>query len=141
MYPCEIEPALLEKMNATKSLNMWIEAMKKLGEIKLHIQRYQQVVQVHVDDKCLCSMTAHTEFLIAQINALWNNFVLIEDIVSELIENADEQNGELLNVVQLFFDCYDEIETVIINHNDPSELIQIIETVSIIMFLLLPSVS
>ena len=141
MYPCETEPVLLEKMNATKSLNMWIEAMKKLGEIKLYIQRQQQVIQVPVDDKCLCSMTAHTEFLIAQINALWNNFVLIEDIVSKLIENANEQNSELLNVVQLFFGCYEEIETTISNQNDPSELIQVIETVSIIMFVLLPFVS
>ena len=141
MYPCETEPALIEKMTATKSLNLWIESMKKLSEIKLYIQRYQQIVQVPVDDKCLCSITAYTELLINQINALWNDFISVEDIVNELIEDADEQNRELLNVVQLFFDCYEEIKTVIINKNDPSELIQIIETVSVIMFLLLPSVS
>lgn len=141
MYPCETEPALIEKMTATKSLNLWIESMKKLSEIKLYIQRYQQIVQVPVDDKGLCSITAYTELLINQINALWNDFISVEDIVNELIENADEQNSELLNVVQLFFDCYEEIKTVIINKNDPSELIQIIETVSVIMFLLLPSVS
>lgn len=141
MYPCETEPALIEKMTATKSLNLWIESMKKISEMKLYIQGYQQIVQVPVDDKCLCSITAYTELLINQINALWNDFILVEDIVNELIEDADEQNRELLNVVQLFFDCYEEIKTVIINKNDPSELIQIIETVSVIMFLLLPSVS
>lgn len=79
--------------------------------------------------------------LIDQINTLWNDFILVEDLVSELIENANEQNSELLNVVKLFFNCYEELETVISTQNDPSELIQIIETVSIIMFLLLPSVS
>lgn len=141
MYPCETEPALIEKMNATKSLNLWIESMKKLGEMKLYIQRYQQIVQVPVDDNCLCSITAYTELLINQINALWNDFISVEDIVNELIEEVDEQNSELLNVVQLFFDCYEEIETVISNKNDPSELIQIIETVSVIMFVLLPFVS
>lgn len=141
MYPCETEPALIEKMNATKSLNLWIESMKKLGEMKLYIQRYQQIVQVPVDDNCLCSITAYTELLINQINALWNDFISVEDIVNELIEDADEQNSELLNVMQLFFDCYEEIETVISNKNDPSELIQIIETVSVIMFVLLPFVS
>ena len=141
MYPCETEPALIEKMTATKSLNLWIESMKKLSEMKLYIQRYQQIVQVPVDDKCLCSITAYTELLINQINELWNDFISVEDIVNELIEDADEQIRELLNVVQLFFDCYEEIKTVIINKNDPSELIQIIETVSVIMFLLLPSVS
>ena len=64
-----------------------------------------------------------------------------EDIVNKMIEGADEQNGELLNVVQLFFDCYEEIETVIRNKKDPSELIQIIDTVSIVMFALQPFVS
>lgn len=87
------------------------------------------------------SMTAYTEMLIDQINTLWNDFILVEDLISELIENANEQNSELLNVVKLFFNCYEELETVISTQNDPSELIQIIETVSIIMFLLLPSVS
>lgn len=141
MYPCETEPVMIEKMNATKSLNLWIESMKKLGEMKLYIQRYQQIVQVPVDNNCLCSITAYTELLINQINALWNDFISVENIVNELIEDADEQNSELLNVVQLFFDCYEEIETVISNKNDPSELVQIIETVSVIMFVLLPFVS
>jgi hypothetical protein len=141
MYPCEIEPVLTERINATKSLNLWIEAMKKLGEMKLYIQRYQQVIQVPADEKCLCSITAHTELLLNQINALWNDFILAEDIVNKLMENADEQNSELLNVVRLFFDCYEEIETLISNQNNPSDLIQMIETVSIIMFVLLPFVS
>lgn len=141
MYFCEIEPVLIEKINATKFLNLWVEAMKKLGEMKLYIQRYQQIVQVPVDDKCLCSITTYTELLINQINTLWNDFILVEDIVNELIEDADEQNSELLNVVQLFFGYYEEIETIISNQNDPSELIQIIEMVSIIMFALLPFVS
>ena len=141
MYPCEIEPALIEKISATKSLNLWVEAMKTLGEMKLHFQRYQQIIQVPVDDNCLCSITAYTELLINQINALWNDFISVEDIVNELIDDADEKNSELLNVVRLFFDCYEEIETVISNQNDPSELIQIIETVSIILFALLPFVS
>ena len=76
MYPCEIEPVLIEKINATKSLNLWIEAMKKLGEMKLYIQRYQQVTQVPADEKCLGSIIAHTELLLKQINALWNDFAL-----------------------------------------------------------------
>ena len=141
MYPCEIEPVLIEKINATKSLNLWIEAMKKLGEMKLYIQRYQQVIQVPADEKCLCSITVHTELLLNQINALWNDFILAEDIVNKLMENADEQNSELLNVVRLFFDYYEEIETLISNQNNPSDLIQMIETVSFIMFVLLPFVS
>ena len=141
MYPCEIEPALVEKINASETLNIWVDSMRKLGEMKLYIQRYQQVMQVSVDEKCLCSLTSFTELLIEQINSLWKDFLLSEDIVNKMIEGADEQNSELLNVVQLFFDCYEEIETVIRNKKDPSELIQIIDTVSIVMFALQPFVS
>ena len=79
--------------------------------------------------------------LINQINTLWNDFILVEDLVSELIETANEQTSELLNVVKLFFNCYEKLETVIRTQNDPIELMKIIESVSIIMFLLLPSVS
>ena len=83
----------------------------------------------------LCSLTSFTELLIEQINSLRKDFLLSEDIVNKMIEGADEQNSELLNVVQLFFDCYEEIETVIRNKKDPSELIQIIDTVSIVCLL------
>lgn len=141
MYPCEIEPALNEKINATTILKLWVDAIRKVGEMKLHFQRYQQIIQVHADDNCQCSIAAYIESLISQIKALWSDFLLIEDIVNKLIEDADEQNRELLNVVQLFFAGYEEIETVICNQNDPSELIQITDTVSIIMFILLPFVS
>ena len=141
MYPCEIEPTLMERITATKSLNLWIDAMKKLGEMKLHFQRYQQIVQVPVGDNCLCSITAYTDLLVCQIKALWNDFVSIEEFVNELIEDANEQNRELRNVVQLLFGYYVEIETVISTQNDPGELVQIIETVSIIMCALFPFVS
>lgn len=141
MYPCEIEPALNEKINATTILKHWIDAMRKVSEMKLHFRRYQQIIQVHVDDNCQCSIVAYTELLISQLKALWSDFLLVEIIVNELIENADEKNSKLLKVLQLFFECYEKIETVICNQDDPSELIQITETVSIIMFILLPFVS
>lgn len=141
MYPCEIEHALIEKINASETLNTWVDSMRKLSEMKLYIQRYQQVLQVSVDEKCLGSLTSFTELLIEQINSLWKGFLLSEDIVNKMIEEADEQNGELLSAVQLFFDCYEELESVIRNQSDPSELIQIIETVSIVMFVLLPYIS
>ncbi len=141
LYPCEVEPVLIERINATKTLNLWVEALKKLGEMKLYIQRYQQIIQVVVDEKCLGNTTSYIESLIKQIDELWADFLLVEDIISRVIEDADEQNSELLNVIQLFFGCYEEIEDVIINQNDPSELLQIIETVSIVMFVLLPFVS
>ena len=74
MFPCEIEPALIEKINASETLNIWVDSIRKLGEMKLYIQRYQQIMQVSVDEKCLCSLTSFTELLIEQINSLWKDF-------------------------------------------------------------------
>lgn len=141
MYPCEIEPILSEKINATEILQLWVDAMKKIGEIKLYLKRYQQIIQVPVDEKCLCSMTSYIKLLMEQINVLWEEFLLLEDTVSVMIEDADEQSSKQLNFVQHFFDCYEKIEAVISSKNDSTELIQVIEMVYIVMFALLPFVS
>ena len=82
-------------------------------------------------------MTKHTEELINQISALWKDIILIDDVVNELSEDVDEQNIELLNIIKQFFDYYDEIESMIREHNDLSELIHIIEGVILVMICLL----
>lgn len=141
VYPYEIEPMLIEKMNAVNFLKLRIGSMEKFGETRLYLQRYQQTVQVSVDDSCLCSIAAYTKMLINQINTLWSDFISAEDLVNELIETTNKQNSKLLSIVKLFFNCYGELETVIRIQNDPGELIQTIEVVSTVMLLLLPSVS
>ena len=115
--------------------------MRKLGEINLHIQRYQQIIQVSVDDKCLCSITAYKKLLSNQVSTLWNDFILVEDLITNLINDADEQNCELLNIVNSFLECYEDIQAVILTQNDLDKLLKIIESVSIIMFVLMPFVS
>lgn len=141
MFPCEIEPVLMERINATMPLKVWNEIIVKLSEMKMHLQRYQQILQVPVDQKCLCTLTKHTEKLINQISALWKDIILIDDVVNELSEAVDEQNIELLNIIKQFFDCYDEIESMIREHNDLSETIHIIEEVMALMIYLLPLVA
>ena len=141
MYPCEIEPSVIKKINNSKFYNLWIESMKKLGQIKLCIQRYRQIIQVPVDDKCACTITSYTELLISKINTLWNDYAAVEDIVNELIEDADEQNGELLDYLRLSFGCYEEIENMIKNLNNPDDFITAIDTMSGIMLYLLPLVN
>lgn len=141
MFPCEIEPVLMERINATMPLKVWNEIIVKLSEMKMHLQRYQQILQVPVDQKCLCTLTKHTEELINQISVLWKDIILIDDVVNELSEDVDEQNIELLNIIKQFFDCYDEIESMIREHNDLSETIHIIEEEMALMIYLLPLVA
>lgn len=141
MFPCEMEPMFVKEINFSKMLNRWIGSMRKLGEIMLYIQKYQQVLQVKVDKKCLCSIRSFTELLIKQIDLLWQDFILVKDLVKSIIGKADETNSNLLNVVQLFVNCYEEIVSVIRDQKDPRELIKIIKTVYISMFALQPFIS
>lgn len=141
MFPCEIEPVLMERINASKSLNTWNNAMEKLGDMKACLQRYQQILQVPADQKCLCTLTRHTEELINQISALWNDIILIDNVVNELFEDADEQNLKYLNIIKQFFDYCKEIKFMINKQNDPSESIDITEAVLGMMIYLLPSVA
>lgn len=141
MFPCDTEPVLMERINASKSLRIWNNAMEKLGDMKVYLQRYLQILQVPVDQKCLCTLARHIEELINQISALWNDIILIDNVVNELFEDVDEQNIEMLNIIKQFLDCYDEIESTIRKHNDLSELIHVIEEVIVIMIYLLPLVA
>lgn len=141
MFPCDTEPVLRERINASKSLRIWNNAMEKLGDMKVYLQRYLQILQVPVDQKCLCTLTKHTEELINQISVLWKDVVLIDNVVNELFEDVDEQNIELLNIIKQFSDCYDVIESIIRKHNDLSESIYKIEEVIVIMIYLLPLVA
>lgn len=134
------ENALRGARIAVAALSSSVKAIK-LGEIKLYLQRYQQIFQVPVDKKCYCSLTAFIESLVIQINMLWEEFSISKELVTEMLEVADEQNNELLSVVQLLFDCYDEIVSTIKDQNDPSELIQLIEKVFIVMFAAQPFVA
>lgn len=141
MYPCEIEPLLNEKISATKSQGLWTGAMKKLGEMYIYLQRYQQILQVSVDDKCLSNVTAYTKQLVNQISILWDDFILVESIVNKLIKVAEEKNRELLNAMQIFFGWYEQLKIVIDAQNDPSEYIELIDNAFSIMLVLLPFVS
>lgn len=49
MFPCDKEPVLMERINASKSLRIWNNAMEKIGVMKVYLQRYMQILQVPVD--------------------------------------------------------------------------------------------
>ena len=105
--------------------------------MKVCLQRYQQILQVPADQKCLCTLTRHAEELINQISDLWNDIILIDNVVNELFEDVDEQNIKLLNIIKQFLDCYEEIESIIRKHNDLSESIHVTEGVIVVMICLL----
>lgn len=140
MLPCEIEPVLDEKTKADIMQKRWIDAIKKLSEMKLYLQRYQQVMQVPLNETCSCGLKSFTDSLCDQVNELWNEFSFSKPLVDGMLEEADEQNHELLSCVQLMYNCYDEINAIIQNHEDPGEWIRVIEGVSGAMLIVQPFV-
>lgn len=109
--------------------------------MQLHFQRYQQIIQVPVDETCICTVTTYTETLIKQTTTLWKDFLLIKDTVTGLTKEADKPYSQFLDFLQSFFNSYEEIKEIISSQTNLDELIQLIKTISDIMVLLLPFVS
>lgn len=105
-------------------------------------------VECYEEENAKHSVTVENDVLIVKTNKSWYDYIgysfgwsKITIYLTEMLEVADEQNNELLSVVQLLFDCYDEIVSTIKDQNDPSELIQLIEKVFIVMFAAQPFVA
>ena len=63
MFPCEIEGILQEKIITGDVQDTWINVLKKIGEMKLYLQRYSQVSQMSVSKKCINSYNLFLESL------------------------------------------------------------------------------
>jgi hypothetical protein len=112
MFPCRIENELAESIIRGKAHKKWIEAMQKIGVIKTYLRCYSQVLKVSVDE------------------------ISCEILVGKLIDKATGQIVEFLEMMKLFFGCFDEINDCIASNSDPNEIIQAIDNVFTVMILL-----
>lgn len=60
--------------------------------------------------------------------------------MGKLIDKATGQIVKFLEMMKLFFECFDEINDCIASNSDPSEIIQAIDNVFVVMILLQPYV-
>lgn len=140
MLPCEIDSVLNEQIVCGNIQATWVEAIRKINEIKIYLVQYHQVLQVPMDERCVDTRMLFYENLIEQVKALWEEFEFCRELVNALMEESNGQYMEMLNLVKLFFNCYEEIEDSIKNHIDPNEIIEIMQTVSGMMVILYPYV-
>ncbi|MDE6434363.1 MAG: hypothetical protein K2L07_09050 [Lachnospiraceae bacterium] len=140
MFPCEIEQGLEGRILSGGMHFSWIEAMQKISIIKLYLQCYEQVTQVPVDEECNNSVITFRTSLVENIELFRKELVPCELLVKELVEEADGQNKQFLEMVKLFFDFFDDIKSCIENNDDPSEIMQVIDSVFGLMISLLPYV-
>ena len=136
MIPCEIEPIVEEKMKLNVIQKQWVDGIRTLSDIKLNLQRYQQVLEIPISENCLSGLNSYIDSLKTEINNLWEQFSILNSVFDTLINGADEENLELLNSIKPIFDCYEDIEKIILTQGDVCELIKIIESVLEIMFIL-----
>ena len=140
MFPCKIEEELAENIIYGKAHKNWIEAMQRIGAIKTYLQCYSQVLKVSIDDECIDGVNAFKIALLKRIKFLQKELVSCEIIVRKLIGEAVGQTAEFLEIMKIFFDFFDEINDCIETGSDPSEIIQAVERVFIVMILLQPYV-
>lgn len=139
MFPCRIENELAESIILGKAHKKWIEAMQKIGAIKTYLRCYSQVLKVSVDDEC-AGTDVFKNALLKRIEILHKELILCEILVGKLIDKATGQIVEFLEMMKLFFECFDEINDCIASNSDPNEIIQAIDNVFTVMLLLQPYV-
>lgn len=140
MFPCRIEDELADSIILGKAHKKWIEAMQKIGAIKTYLRCYSQVLKVSVDDECAAGIDAFKNALLKRIEILHKELILCEILVGKLIDKATGQIVKFLEMMKLFFECFDEINDCVASNNDPSEIIQAIDNVFTVMLLLQPYV-
>ena len=140
MFPCKIEEELAENIIYGKAHKNWIESMQRIGAIKTYLQCYSQVLEVSIDYECIDGVNAFKIALLKRIKFLQKELVSCEILVRKLMGEAVGQTAEFLEIVKIFFEFFDEINDCIENCSDPSEIIQAVERVFIVMLLLQPYV-
>lgn len=140
MLPCEIEADVKDKLFNSAEIVVWITAMQKIQEIKLHLKRFSQIVQIGPDEKCIPVFELIKENTKNKTSELWKEFVLCQSDVDKILKNNHGQIFDMAKVIKSFFNCYDEIFETIINGKDTSEIVKIIDNISSIMLLLQPQI-
>ncbi len=140
MFPCEIEKELAENIIYGKAHEDWIGAMQKVGAIKAYLQCYSQVLEVAIDDECIDGVNVFKLALLKRVEFLRKELVSCEALVERFTSEAVGQNTELLKVIKLFFESFDDINNCIKSDSDPSEVIQAIDMMFMVMLLLQPYV-
>ena len=140
MFPCEIEANIKDKLFDNFEISVWITAMHKIQEIKLYLKRFGQIIKTEPNKECAHILELFVEKTATNIQLLWNEFLACQNIVDELIIDAEGQDLEMLNCINTLFNCYDEIVGYIHNRGDTEKMVQILDTISTIMLFLQPLV-
>ena len=141
MFPYEIEADVKNKLFDSTEVAIWITAMKKIQEIKLHLKRFDQILQIQPDENCIQIFESFAEKTKLKFQALWSEFVVCKDLVDKLIEDATGQDLEMLNIINTMFGCYDEIIDCILKRAKIKEIVPIIDIVCSNMLLLQPLIN
>ena len=129
-----------DKLFYISEISVWISAMQKIQEIKLHLKRFGQVIKTEPNEECAHILEFFIEKTETKIQVLWNEFLACQSIVDKLIVDAKGQDFEMLNCINTLFNSYDEIVGYIHNRSETEEMVQIIDKISAIMLFLQPLV-
>lgn len=140
MLPCEIESEVKDKLFVGTEISIWITAMQRIQELKLYLKRFHEVIQTETNEKCLRVSELFVEKTKKQIQELWGQFVACKKLVVQLIAEADGQNLEMLDGINTFLGCYEEIMDCINCRGNTEEIVKVIDRLLAAMLLLQPLV-
>jgi len=100
----------------------------------MFLKHVYQVVSVPFDRRCAGGWSALTELYIERLNELWSDYLHYEYLVNQLLEDANEENRESLEIVKSSFGWREEIITLIRERNDLQVALQAIAaTIGVIL--------
>jgi len=134
LFPCDIEPEVLRKIISKPGQADWFHMFEKISGIRMFLKHVYQVVSVPFDRRCAGGWSALTELYIERLNELWSDYLHYEYLVNQLLEDANEENRESLEIVKSSFGWREEIITLIRERNDLQVALQAIAaTIGVIL--------
>ena len=107
-----------------------------MGGINTHLERYKQVLMVQRSEECENNYEKFKTETIESAKELWNEFSLSEEITTKLMDVPKDNYDEFVQALNSIYDCFDEIESCIMENQSPEELINYINLMITGMILL-----
>lgn len=123
MFPCEIAKELEVKFKASDVLDEWNVLMQKISLLQIHLKRYAQVLQVPVTGRSSVGIENYIISLVKAINDIRKDITPLEGLINDLLKEADGQEKELLEALNLLYVAYDEIVDCVVELQNPSGII------------------
>ena len=140
MLPCEIEPEIKRKIFTKANVLTWIKSMEELQAIKFYLKRFKQIIQIEPSVNCMETLELFVKKTEKELQFVWSKFITCKGIVEQFDESENNQILEIIALLKVFCNCYEDIIACIkCKDNDKlEEFIREVDKILVAMVLLQP---